>query len=442
MTRRRNLLLAFLVTCCSDGSVAWVHVPFSLSRNTVSTSEVYRLPTRVLLDASRTERTNMKENHTQDASHGADTTLAGDFAIVVSSTGDQAKWTLFRIDQLADEQQFRANGARSLQALISAREARTQPAVVLSCGKARDGVLQIRLVSEANSFDAKLMDVLQRIFVQWVASSTDLVPRGSSCTVLLYQEDSTDIVVDLFSKSDSKALFDGLVDNADEEWVEMVTGTRQSLGQVPRRFVHTFNLLHRGIGLFVTKDKSIDPTKKRFPDLYVHRRSSSKRIFPSLYDMFVGGVSMSGESPELTARREVAEELGLSRALGEEDAVGNALFDCTVCTSYNRCVVTLFSYTMKSREETVTWQEEEVEWGGFIPYEVVVAAADRSIQRLAAKNEWPGSYPAIQSTVTGSMPTEMTFYNADWKQWDFVPDGLLVWGAWLEYIAKAKANTT
>ena len=94
---------------------------------------------------------------------------------------------------------------------------------------------------------------------------------------------------------------------------------------------------------------------------------------------------------------------------------------------------------MKSREETVTWQEEEVEWGSFIPYEVVVAAADRSIERLASTNEWPGSYPPVQSTVTGSMPTKVIFDDSGWKQWDFVPDGLLVWGAWLEYIAKAKS---
>ena len=412
-------------------------MPYSQSPKTVCKSEAQRLPMHV--GASRTERTNMKENHKQDISHGADTTLAGDFAIVVSNTGEEPKWTLFRIDQLADDQQFRTNGARSLQALMSAREARTQPAIVLSCGTDRDGVLQIGLVSETNSFDAELMDVLQRIFVQWVASSTDLVPIGSSCTVLFYQEDSKGLVVDLYSKSGSKNLFDGLVDTSSVEWVEMVTGTRESLGQVPRCFVHTLNLLHRGIGMFVTKDEPIDPTKKRLPDLYVHRRSSTKRIFPSLYDMFVGGVSMSGESPELTAGREVAEELGLSRALVDEDALGNALFDCTVCTSYNRCVVTLFSYTMKSREETVTWQEEEVEWGSFIPYEVVVAAADRSIECLASTNEWPGSYPPVQSTVTGSMPTKVIFDDSGWKQWDFVPDGLLVWGAWLEYIAKAKS---
>jgi hypothetical protein len=65
------------------------------------------------------------------------------------------------------------------------------------------------------------------------------------------------------------------------------------------------NLLHRGIGMFVTKDEPIITTapseQSVFPDLYVHRRTDTKRIFPSLYDMFVGGVSTSAGDFKPTA---------------------------------------------------------------------------------------------------------------------------------------------
>ena len=38
---------------------------------------------------------------------------------------------------------------------------------------------------------------------------------------------------------------------------------------------------------------------------------------------------------------------------------------------------------MNIEEGRIRWQEEEVDWGSFIPYDTVVAAADLSIARLA-----------------------------------------------------------
>lgn len=69
--------------------------------------------------------------------------------------------------------------------------------------------------------------------------------------------------------------------------------------------------------MIVTKDEIVFESLNagRVPLVYVHRRTSTKRIFPSLYDMFVGGVSTRGEQSRLTAAREVAEELGLTRGL-------------------------------------------------------------------------------------------------------------------------------
>jgi len=296
--------------------------------------------------------------------------------------------------------------------------------------------------------DVDLLDLLQRIFVQWSWASRyddSDASRKNPCTISFFQQDHEDTIVDFSSNSADlvDTLFAGMVDSSSTsiECVEMVTGTGQILGKVPRRLVHTFNILHRGIGLFVTKDRPISSSesKRDFPSLYVHRRSATKRIFPSLYDMFVGGVSLAGEPPELTARREVAEELGLVRALDENEAWAAPILTCTVCTAYNRCVVTLFSYVMNSQDEMIAWQEEEVDWGSFVPYPVILAAADRSIQRFANDRKWPGTYPPIQSSNQGSLPSGVEYEDESWKEWDFVPDGLLVWEAWLHFLDHSKA---
>ena len=155
--------------------------------------------------------------------------------------------------------------------------------------------------------------------------------------------------------------------------------------------------------------------------------------------MFVGGVALAGESSELTARREVSEELGLIQAMKENnDRLSDRLFTCVVCTAYNRCVVDFFTYTMDTASETTSWQEEEVAWGDFVPYKVVQAAADLSIQRLVDRKEWPGRYPPILSEVNDVSSEDDA--AEQWKKWDFVPDGLLVWEAWLEYLANKNGH--
>ena len=109
-----------------------------------------------------------------------------------------------------------------------------------------------------------------------------------------------------------------------------------------------------------------------------------------MYDMFVGGVSSPSETPKDTALREIGEELNM-RDLGR---VSEGLFEVGVCTTYNRCLVTCFRYDITD-DDDVKWQEEEVEWGGFMERE--------EVERRARE-------------------------DGDW-----VPDGLQVWKAWLEW---------
>ena len=274
--------------------------------------------------------------------------------------------------------------------------------------------------------DSDLFTTLEAVAVQWAASQMtsptkqwDTVVSNGERTVFTNGENPTN-------------LFQTTLDKIrDAEWVEMVDQLGRPLGRVPRPLVHTHNLLHRGIGLFVSKDRSIfESSVNDLPDLYVHQRTSTKRIFPSLYDMFVGGVATAGESSLVTAQREVAEELGLTDVTHLSK---QPLLKCVVCTGYNRCVVDLFEYVVDTSIEQISWQAEEVAWGSFCSYDVIEAAADLSIRRLETKGTWPGSFPAIQSPKNGELSHETT--DSAWETWDFVPDGLLVWEAWLRWRA-------
>ena len=41
--------------------------------------------------------------------------------------------------------------------------------------------------------------------------------------------------------------------------------------------------------------------------------------------------------------------------------------------------------------ESIHWQKEEVQWGEFVPYNVVEIAAALSVDRLKASGTWPGN---------------------------------------------------
>jgi 8-oxo-dGTP pyrophosphatase MutT (NUDIX family) len=250
-------------------------------------------------------------------------------------------------------------------------------------------------------------------------------------TILFPGEDAIDID-NICEEVGVLHLFEPVTDIVNIELVEMVDRDAFPLGMVPRPLMHTFNLLHRGIGMVVAKDASINVHTTEFPDLYVHRRTDEKRIFPSLFDMFVGGVSSAKEDPRATAAREIAEELGLSRALVDPTALSKALFDCTVFTPYNRCIVTVYCFHFDSSRDDISWQPEEVAWGEFLPYSVVESSARQCIKRLLSAESWPGEPPF--ALTLQNQDAKSADGCGDENDWDYVPDGLLVYDAWLKWL--------
>nr|WSW46644.1 NUDIX domain-containing protein [Streptomyces sp. NBC_01001] len=90
--------------------------------------------------------------------------------------------------------------------------------------------------------------------------------------------------------------------SAADEVLDVVDREDRVTGQAPRGEVYAGGLLHRCV--FV---QARDAQGR----IFVHRRTASKLVFPSAYDMFVGGVLGAGESYAQAALREAEEELGV-----------------------------------------------------------------------------------------------------------------------------------
>ncbi len=155
-----------------------------------------------------------------------------------------------------------------------------------------------------------------------------------------------------------------------QERVDLVDANDRIIGWARRQKIRKLNLLHRGVGIIC-----YNPAK----EIYVHRRTTTKDVFPGMYDMFVGGVVRRGESYETTAVREIAEELGI------DGPTPRHLFDHLYLGPRNRAIVSVFEVEW---DGPIRHQPEEVEWGTWMTRKELDAKID---------------------------------------EWEFVPDGLEIW---------------
>jgi 8-oxo-dGTP pyrophosphatase MutT (NUDIX family) len=91
--------------------------------------------------------------------------------------------------------------------------------------------------------------------------------------------------------------------SAADEIIDIVDDRDRVVGRLPRGEAYARGLRHRCV--FV---QARDAAGR----VFVHRRTPVKLVFPSLYDMFVGGVVGAGEAYDDAALREAEEELGVS----------------------------------------------------------------------------------------------------------------------------------
>jgi 8-oxo-dGTP pyrophosphatase MutT (NUDIX family) len=135
---------------------------------------------------------------------------------------------------------------------------------------------------------------------------------------------------------------------AHEELVQIVDQKNQELGVVQRQIMRQQNLIHRASYIVVVNTVG---------EFFVQKRSPTKDIYPSFWDLAAGGVVLAGESYEEAAQRELAEELGLSGVKLD------FLFDQYYEDEGNRVWGRIFRCT---HEGPFILQAEEVEYGCFM----------------------------------------------------------------------------
>lgn len=87
-----------------------------------------------------------------------------------------------------------------------------------------------------------------------------------------------------------------------DEILDVVDEKDRVVGRAPRSEVYARGLRHRCVFVLARDAEG---------RVFVHRRAADKAVFPSLYDMFVGGVVGAGEGYDDAALREAEEELGV-----------------------------------------------------------------------------------------------------------------------------------
>lgn len=146
--------------------------------------------------------------------------------------------------------------------------------------------------------------------------------------------------------------------SAGVELIEWIADCGSVICTVPRPLAITHTLLHRGMGVVIwnhNKEK-----------IFVHQRSSNKRVFPSMYDMLVGGVCSPGEPTAQTLQRELAEEAGIDLSRSDPGAI-KCLGHCRIQTSYNFCQVDCYSVVCsEAQEKSVVFADGEIQWGEFV----------------------------------------------------------------------------
>lgn len=145
-----------------------------------------------------------------------------------------------------------------------------------------------------------------------------------------------------------------------EEWVDVVDEADRVVARALRGEVRSRNLLHRTVSILCCNSRG---------EIYVHRRTATKDVFPSMYDMFVAGTVAAGDSYAATAERELQEEIGAVCQPTE-------FFKYRYEGPHSRSWTMVFGVTWDGR---IVPQPSEIAWGEFMTPAVVA-------QRL---NVWP-----------------------------------------------------
>ena len=151
-----------------------------------------------------------------------------------------------------------------------------------------------------------------------------------------------------------------------DELFDVVDEQDRVIGQATRREVHAHGRRHRAVHLLVVNGAG---------RVFLQKRSMQKDIFPGAWDSSAAGHVGAGEDYDGTARRELAEELGLklpaqaaSSGLGAPRAPIERLFKIESCVETGQEFVWVYRV---AAEGPFTLQADEIECGDwFAPAEI------------------------------------------------------------------------
>ncbi|MGV1100568.1 NUDIX hydrolase YfcD [Thiovibrio sp. JS02] len=146
--------------------------------------------------------------------------------------------------------------------------------------------------------------------------------------------------------------------NPEEEIVLIVDSDNAPIAKVPRKTMRQQGLIHRATYILVFNNVG---------EIFVQKRTMHKDIYPGYYDVATGGVVLADEPYELSAQRELAEELGVARV------PLTSHFDFYHEDMHNRVWGRVFSCLC---DGPFLLQKEEVEDGFFLSVTEVLARCE------------------------------------------------------------------
>jgi isopentenyldiphosphate isomerase len=146
--------------------------------------------------------------------------------------------------------------------------------------------------------------------------------------------------------------------NPADESVVIVDEHNQVVGAATRREMRAKRLIHRSTYILVFNS---------FNQLFLHKRSTSKDIYPGYCDPAVGGVVLAGEDYDKGARRELEEELGITAV--NLTTLFDFHFSDGVAPVWGRAYSCMY-------DGEIILQREEIESGDFVEIEHVLERSE------------------------------------------------------------------
>ena len=140
------------------------------------------------------------------------------------------------------------------------------------------------------------------------------------------------------------------------ELVDVVDADDRVVGRATRAEIRARQLRHRATYILVFNAHG---------QLFVHQRTATKDVYPSYYDVAIGGVVGAGESYDEGARRELAEEIGVK-------AVPRPILKFQYEDDSNRVNGRVYSC---NHDGPLTLQSEEIVSGEWLDLDVVLERA-------------------------------------------------------------------